>query len=129
MRNACAILALLTILSAAAIAAGPDAFHGNWTVTVTPSDGGKPYEDRLVFKGGKFLSLSGKKHGFEEAPYEADTRGGQLQTFTANPTSKKSGTAKWTGTVAAGQLTGTFTWTKADGTTADFSYTGTKSTK
>jgi hypothetical protein len=129
MRNIAVAAFLVLGWSMAVHAAGPDAFHGNWTVTVTPSDGGKPYEDTLIFKGGTFVSTAHKKQGFTEAQYEADTRGGQLQTFTATAESKKAGTAKWSGTVAAGQLTGTFTWTKAEGGTADYAYTGTRAKK
>src|SRR3954463_3089848 len=119
MRNALFAVgyAVLLPLALAALcgAAGRDQFDGKWTVTVTPDDGGKPYEDTLTFKGGKFLSEKCKAHGFAEAEYEADTRGGQAATFTATAKSKKEGSAKWTGTMAATQIQGTLKWTKADG--------------
>jgi hypothetical protein len=113
-----------------ALAAGRDAFEGTWTITVTPADGGKGYDDTLTFtKGTKLTSAFLKKHGFDETEYDPDTRGGQVQTFTATSTSKKEGTAKWTGTAAAGQLQGTLTWTKADGSVVEYSYTGTRAGK
>jgi hypothetical protein len=128
-----AVVAFLVLALAGAqpapAAAGRDQFDGKWTVTVTPDDGGKPYEDTLTFKGGKFLSEKCKAHGFEEAEYDADVRGGQIATFTATAKSKREGSAKWTGTAAATQLQGTFKWTKADGSTADYSYTGARSEK
>jgi len=123
-----AILALVDPRPTLAIP-GRDQFDGKWTVTVTPDDGGKPYEDTLTFKGGKFLSEKCKAHGFEEAEYDADVRGGQAATFTATARSKKEGEAKWTGTVAATQIQGTFKWTKADGSTADYAYSGARSEK
>lgn len=115
-------------LSAAAVAAraaARDAFVGDWKVTVTPTDGGKPIEDTLTFtKGGKFSSAYFKARGFEEAEFEADTRGRQIQTFTASATSKKEGKTKWAGTVAAGQMQGTLTWTKGDGSVVEYTVTG-----
>ena len=110
-------------LSAAAVsarAAARDAFVGDWKVTVTPTDGGKPIEDTLTFtKGGKFSSAYFKARGFEETEFEADTRGRQIQTFTANATSKKEGKTKW-----AGQMQGTLTWTKGDGSVVEYTVTG-----
>jgi hypothetical protein len=118
------------VLSAAAVgarAAARDAFVGTWTITVTPSDGGKGHDDTLTFtRIGKLSSEFLKKHGFEEADFEADTRGRQIQTFTATARSKNEGSAKWTGTVAAGQMQGTLSWTKADGSVVEYSFTGTR---
>jgi hypothetical protein len=100
-----------------------------WKVTVTPDDGGKPYEDTLTFKNGKFTSENGKKHEFAETEYEGDFRGGQIGTFTATAKSKKEGSAKWTGTLAAGQIQGTLAWTKADGSVVNYTYTGARKEK
>jgi hypothetical protein len=133
MRKLVCIAACLCVLSAssapARAAKGRDAFEGKWTVTVTPEEGGKPYEDTLTFAAGKFVSEGCKAHGFTEAEYEADVRGGQAQTFTATAKSKQEGSAKWTGTAAATEISGQFTWTKADGSTAGYSYKGTRAGK
>lgn len=129
MRKMIGSMACAMLLLALVAAAGRDRFEGKWTVTVTPDDGGKSYEDTLTFKGGKFTSQSGKGHGFAEAEYEADTRGGQISTFTATAKSAKEGSTKWTGTMAATQIQGTFTWTKADGSTANFSFMGARAEK
>ena len=128
MRNVFnAMLCVVLLAGACAVvarAAGRDAFEGTWKVTVTPDDGGKPYEDTLVFKTGKFTSENGKKHDFAETEYEGDFRGGQIGTFTATAKSKKEGSAKWTGTVAPGQIQGTLAWTKADGSVVNYTYRG-----
>jgi len=120
------VTVLLTDFASVAVAAGRDVFEGTWTVTITPDDGGKPYEDKLVFKTGKFTSEHGKKLGFDDCEYDADLRGGQIGTFTANARSKKEGAAKWTGTLATGQIQGTMAWTKADGSVVNYTYMGTR---
>jgi hypothetical protein len=117
----------LSVVALVARAAPRDTFVGTWTVTITPTDGGKPIEDTLTFtKGGKFSSAYFKPRGFEETDFDADTRGRQIQTFTANATSKKEGSTKWTGTAAAGQMQGTLSWTKGDGSVVEYSYMGPK---
>jgi hypothetical protein len=123
------LLPLLWSASPAVAAPGRDQFEGKWNVTVTPDDGGKPYQDTLTFHVNKFVSEFGKKHGFAETDFEADTRGGQIATFTASAKSKTEGSAKWTGTAATGQMNGTMTWTKADGSTVSYSYMGTRAEK
>lgn len=129
MRNMWMILACGILLSVSFSAYARDQFEGKWTVTVTSDDGGKPHEDTLIFKNGKLTSQSAKAHGFADGEYEADTRGGQSATFTATAKSEKEGSMKWTGTMAATSLQGTFTWTKADGSTESFSYSGMRAEK
>ena len=129
MRNVFNVMLCAVLLVGVCRAAGSDPFEGKWAVTVTPDDGGKPYKDTLEFKGGKFISEGCKKHGFTEAEYEADVRRGQIATFTATAKSKTEGSAKWTGNGAATAIQGTFTWTKADGSTVSYAYTGERSEK
>ena len=122
---------VIVLLCLGTLRAAParDAFDGRWTVTVTPADGGKSYEDTLVFHEGKFHSTKDKAKGFVPTEYETDTRGGtQISTFTATATSK-AGTAKWTGTATAGQLQGSLSWTKDDKTTVEFTFTGKRAGK
>jgi hypothetical protein len=129
MRNILLILtcSVLALFSTGAVAR--DQFDGKWTITVTSDDGGKPYEDTLTFKAGKFVSEKGKAKGFAEAAYEADTRGAQAATFTGTTKSNKEGIIKWTGTIAVSQIQGTFSWTKGDGSTETFTYMGTRAEK
>jgi hypothetical protein len=132
MRNVFNAMACVVVLLTAVRvcdAAGRDAFEGMWKVTVTPDDGGKAYEDTLTFKNGKFTSENGKKHEFAETEYEGDFRGGQIGTFTATAKSKKEGSAKWTGTLAAGQIQGTLAWTKGDGSVVNYTYMGARKEK
>ena len=125
-----AVLALALVATTAALAAGKDQFEGRWTIALTPEDGGKAQQDTVVFKNEKFTSELGRKQGFEEAPYEVDTRGGQIGTFTANVKAKSGkGLMKWTGTAATGSIKGTLTWVKNDGSTAEYSFTGDKAVK
>jgi hypothetical protein len=126
MRNVLIAAVCVMVLASVCSAAKRDAFEGTWNVTITPDDGGKPYKDVLVFKTGKFTSDHGKKLGFAETEYEGDFRGGQIGTFTANAKSKKEGAAKWTGTLATGQIQGTMAWTKADGSVVNYTYMGTR---
>jgi hypothetical protein len=111
-------------------AKGRDAFDGTWTVTVTQEDG-KTYEDTLTFAGGRFASESGKGHGFGAAAYEVDSRAGATgsATFTATATSAKEGSAKWTGAVTGPAISGSFAWAKADGSTKEYTFRGTRAEK
>ena len=121
------LLAILLSSTASLAAIGRDAFEGKWTVTLTPEEGGKDLKDSLLFKNEKFTSELGKKDGFEESPYEVDVRGGQISTFTANVKGKGGkGLMKWTGTATPDNIQGNLSWTKADGSTKTYTFTGTK---
>lgn len=128
MRNAICTVVFGIFLSLMVGAVGRDQFDGKWAVTVT-SDDGKTYDDTLTFAGGKFISQKQKSMGFTEAEYDADVRGGQAATFTATAKSKKEGSAKWTGTVAATEINGTLEWTKADGSVVNYTYRGSRGEK
>jgi hypothetical protein len=128
MRNAICTVVFGIFLSLMVGAVGRDQFDGKWAVTVT-SDDGKTYDDTLTFAGGKFISQKQKSMGFTETEYDADVRGGQAATFTATAKSKKEGSAKWTGTVAATEINGTLEWTKADGSVVNYTYRGSRGEK
>ena len=128
MRNVLAIAACVVLVSVAMFAGAKprDAFDGKWSVTLTPESGGRDQKDTLTFAGDKITSEFLKKDGFKEAAYEADTRGGQIGTFTATQEGKKGAKAKWTGTAAPGSLEGTLTVTTEGGETKTYNYKGTK---
>ena len=131
MAMMCAMVCM-AILARGAGAAPParDQFDGKWVVEMTSDDAKvKPFEDTLTFKAGKLESAKLKKEGFKETEYEADVRGGQAATFTANAKGTKGGTAKWTGTVVVGEFSGTLVWTKADGTEVTYNYKGKREAK
>lgn len=128
MRIALPVVLALLLLAPAALAR--DAFVGTWKVTITPDNdafkaGQREYKDTLVFKGGKFVSETGKTHGFEPANYDENTSYGLAATFTCTVKSKTNqGTASWSGTSTAPEMTGELTWKKPDGTSWHYTFKG-----
>ena len=130
----CRALCLGCVVLVGVIAAGArwkQPFEGTrWKVTVTPDSdaanaGQKEFADVLVFKGGKFISETCVKYGFEPVEYNEEmSPGGFTATFTAEPKSEKEGTAKWRGTIAASDMRGEMTWTKKDGTVLGYTFSG-----
>src|SRR5256885_17259697 len=123
------LLPLLPILCVLCLAAhraptplGRDALIGKWNTTVTPDEdarhaGEKDLKDQLIFKGGTFSSTAFAKRGFDPGPYDEEMHPGSVGGFTAIQTGKSGeGNIKWSGFVAAGELSGTLVWTKKDGT-------------
>ena len=112
---------------------GRDALQGKWKVTITPDEdarkaGEKEFKDELTFKGSTFNAAEcNKKYGFETGMYEDDVHPGGIGGFTATQKSKTTyGTMKWSGLVAASELTGDIEWTKKDGTKLNFTFKGSK---
>lgn len=111
---------------------GRDALAGKWKVTVTPDEDArkereKEFKDILIFKGSTFTSTESKKFGFETGVYEEDVHPGGIGGFSATLKSKTTyGTMKWTGLVAASELTGNMVWTKKDGVKLNFTFKGSK---
>ena len=130
MRRMSFTVLLALLLLPAATAWAKDALEGTWTVTVSPDDaaaGDKDYEDTLVFGKGKFTSTLLQARGFEPSAYEADVRGGGVAVrFNSQTASAKDGKAAWEGTATAGSVQGTYTWTKKDGSTVSYHFSGTK---
>lgn len=109
-----------------------DPLEGKWNITLSPDDdarhaGGRDMTDTLIFKGGLMATVELQKHGFEPCSYDTNTRPEGLGSFDAVQKSKTNeGTLKWMATIAATEMTGTVTWTKADGTALNFTLTGTR---
>jgi hypothetical protein len=102
-----------------------DAIEGTtWKVRVTPDGNGKPFDDTITFKGGKFTSVELAKRGFKDVNYEDDTRQGGISNFKAVQTSTKEGEAKWTGTITAVDMRGELVITKKDGSTVNYTFQG-----
>jgi hypothetical protein len=99
-------------------------------VTVTPEGGGKEIKDVFTFKGSLFTSKEFEKRGFKASQYEEDTRGAGANSAsfkcTIKSTKPAEGTAEWSGTATAVDLTGDLKVTKADGTELRFTLQGTK---
>ena len=65
--------------------------------------------DELVFKNGKFRSISCDPYGFAEGDYTA-TVSEEVITFEAETFSTSEGKIKWIGTVKDNMLKGSFIW-------------------
>jgi len=122
-----AVIGLLLLLSGTSRA---DAIEGTaWKVHVTPDGNGKPFDDTITFKGGKFTSVELGKRGFKEVNYEDDTRQGGISNFKAVQTSTKEGEAKWSGTITAVDMRGELVITKNDGSTVNYTFQGERLSK
>jgi hypothetical protein len=123
--------ALLAIASLFLIAAIPlqrrtDRFEGIWNIKVSPDDQGRGWDDQITFKGQQFSSKTMAAKGFGPTMYESDTRGVQMNTFTATAKSNKEGKMEWSGLTAVGdEIKGEIKWTKSNGDVANYTYTGT----
>ncbi len=104
--------------------ASHDALVGKWTATVTPDDNtGKPFNDTLEIKGGKFNSEALAQQGFERAAYEdRPSPIGAAAQFSVTLTNKAGDTAKWTGTATGKAMTGDLTITKKDGVPVTYTF-------
>ncbi len=128
------MLALLCTVVVAPTCALADALVGTWKIKIAPDEDAikagekKEIEDKVTFKGSKFVSARWKKdHKFEPVDYEEDSRSGVIAKFTAKPESKMGGKMEWTGMVTSGVIKGEITWTKLDGAVLKYAYEGEKS--
>jgi hypothetical protein len=64
--------------------------------------------------------------GFAAAPFSEDVGAYSPAKFTCTQTSDKEGKLDWSGFTTGQDLTGTLTWTKADGTVIHYDLTGNK---
>jgi hypothetical protein len=135
MRNAnvgiTTLLGLALVLLAPRAHAAPDPLAGTWKVTITSDDSGKGAADVLTIPGGERLSSPwAAKQGFAEPiQLDVDTRAPQTRAFTGTAKGAGGATIKWAGTATLGEITGTVTVTKADGSTAQYSFKGTRQEK
>ena len=122
------MLFLLVLSPAYALARDP--FGGKWDATITPEGGGKEIKDLLTFQGSQFTSRELDKRGFKSHGYEEDTRGaGAISaTFKCKVKSTKpaEGTAEWTGTATAVEMSGELKITKGDGSVENYTFKATK---
>jgi len=117
-----ALLALPRIVHA-------DAFAGTWQAKLTPDEasaaaGAKTFDDALIFEQNQLLTEGFAFLGFNPGAYVIPE--GQTTRFTASLDSNVKGTLAWSGSVSGGTISGTLTWTKADGTVWRYTYAGTK---
>ena len=65
--------------------------------------------DRLIFREGRFNSISCVPYAFGDAPYSV-VIDGDIMTFAAETFSMCGGKIKWRGMIKDGTLDGTFIW-------------------
>ena len=120
-----AVLALAVLSAGAPLSAkGKGAEEGTWKVTVTPdtasaAKGEKEFEDTLVLHKGKFRSTACAAYGFREASYRTEGNNWMSDVF-----SDKQGKNHWHGLVDGDSVSGQLTWTKADGSVMNYTFTG-----
>jgi len=125
------LLGLVLVLFAHPALAAPDPLAGTWKVTITSDDTGKSAPDTLTIPAGERLASQwGAKQGFAEAiQLDVDTRAPQTRAFTGTGKGAGGATIKWVGTATLGEITGTVTVTKADGSSAQYTFKGARQEK
>ena len=118
------LAALLAVALVPSAAFARQSLHGKWAATMTADDDAKEHTDVVEFTNGDQLtSEQMKKDGYEPAAYAG--RGspiGSAEQFEATLKNKAGDSAKWQGQVLGGEITGTLTITKKDGTTTSYSF-------
>ena len=121
------ILVLAVASPGAAIAArGKAGEEGTWKVKVTPdaasaAKGEKEFDDTLVLRKGKFRSTACEAHGFGEASYRVEG-----SHWMSDAGSRKEGRNHWHGEVTGDSVEGQMTWTRADGSVLNYTFTGSR---
>ena len=118
-------MGIAAALTALVLAGSPALLDGATfeVFTVQQPDGKKEGPDLLVFTAGTFDSTECRRYGFTKAPYTAEAKGGAVR-FEAKATSPTDGTNVWKGTVDGDRISGTLTWTGADGKTSTYRFEG-----
>jgi hypothetical protein len=110
----------LILACAPAADANPASLEGSYAVQLV--DPAKVAEaDTLVFRAGRFESLTCREWTFGDAPYTLEGA-----TFTAETRSPTEGTMRWTGTFTGDHLKGTTVWTKTGQAPIQYTFSGTR---
>jgi len=104
-----------------------DAFQGVWKVSVTPDSqtahsGGKAFAEAMIFEDGQLMAESFAFYGFSVGLCEQVN--GQAGTFRTSMSSGRKGTLVWSGELSNGTIRGSLLWTRPDGTTWTFAFSG-----
>jgi hypothetical protein len=118
------VISAMTLTVQATVPADP--FAGAWRLQFQPDnaaqdDGAQVFKDAILFHNNQMSAEAFAMYGFSTAAYSVapDTRIG-----TATMTSDTQGALQWAVRSAGGQLIGLLVWTKPDGTTHRYSFTG-----
>ena len=100
--------------------------EGTWNVHVTPEAGAaakgeKEFDDTLLLQKGKFHSSACDAYGFGQTPYRVEENH-----WMSDGVSTKEGKNHWHGEVTGDSVSGQMTWTKADGSVLNYTFTGTR---
>ena len=122
------LVALLAVAVLPSAAFARQSLHGKWTAKMTADEGGRESTDTIEFtKGDQVTSDQMTKEGFEPAAYLGRASPiGAAEQFEATQKNKAGDTAKWQGQNLGGQVTGTLTITRKDGSTASYTFTATR---
>ena len=122
---------LATLLLASPLLVAQSSLHplqGTWIVTCTPDNdntSGREYQDTWTFRiDDTFTSEQMKKKGFADGHVDEDARRFGPSKWNTTIKSEKEGSIKYQGTADGNNIIGTFTWTKANGDTAGYSFRG-----
>jgi len=124
---ACPAVALSMFLTPVP-AMADDVFAGAWTVSFTPdgnaeAGGAQAFKDAALFHNNELSSEALAMYGFNTVTYAL--QGDSQDVFTANMTSLTQGSLQWVGRKSGGKLTGILVWTKSDGSTHRYTFSGT----
>ncbi|MFT3788771.1 MAG: hypothetical protein QM770_21810 [Tepidisphaeraceae bacterium] len=112
-----------------------DTFTGAWTISATPDDtsaqaGATAFTDDVLFHGGEFSASAYACMGFSVEQYTVVKDAYGREYFKATLTSADRGTLDWAGLVNdESKLYGRLRWTKTDGTTFHYRFTGSATTQ
>ncbi len=101
-----------------------------WQVEVTPAEtaagsGERPFEEMLVFEGGRVRMNEFVKAGFEATPYSL-VKSASGWSFRTEQTSRKKRRNVWTAEIQADVIQGRLTCTGKDGTVLSYTFEGRK---
>lgn len=101
-----------------------------WQVKVSPDEaatekGEHPFDDTIVFQGGKVSMSECVKVGFEATPYSV-TKSGTGWSFRTEQFAAKLGTTVWTAEIEGSTIRGKLVSTKNDGNILVYSFDGKK---
>ena len=101
-----------------------------WKIAITPDEaarkaGEKASKDNLVFKNGQVTSAACVKYGFAPSSYTA-AGAPTSPSFQMEQVSPKEGKMSWSGQVSGDTIAGTTTWTKTNGKTLHYQFSGKK---
>jgi hypothetical protein len=83
------------------------------------------HKDTLIFDRGRFSSMSKTGEGFKPSGYDAQAeKAGSVATWQAESSGQDGSLLEWNGQVDGDRMRGTLVWTRKDGTSKAYSFSG-----